>query len=82
MLVQKPVDHRGEPGHEICFIYQATIDADALDALDGVAVPDIPEDDVEVGRVFALDELLTLEVPLYPDGVAELLARGLSPTGR
>src|SRR5262245_16360870 len=72
-VLESIFEHRGEPGHEICFIYEVAVDGDELEALDGVSVPDIPAGDVEVGRVFALDELLALDAPLYPEGVASLL---------
>jgi ADP-ribose pyrophosphatase YjhB (NUDIX family) len=72
-VLESIFEHRGRSGHEICFVYEAFVDDEILERLDGVSVPDIPEGDVEVGRVFALEALLALKAPLYPNGVGELL---------
>jgi ADP-ribose pyrophosphatase YjhB (NUDIX family) len=72
-VLESIFEHRGKAGHEICFVYQAFVDDEILERLDGVSVPDIPEGDVEVGRVLGLEALLGLEAPLYPDGVGALL---------
>jgi ADP-ribose pyrophosphatase YjhB (NUDIX family) len=73
-VIENIFDFGGEPHHEICFIYEARVDAAVLELLDGVAVNDLPAPvDYEVAKVFALPDLLALD-PLYPEGVQGLLA--------
>jgi ADP-ribose pyrophosphatase YjhB (NUDIX family) len=62
--------YRGEPGHEICFVFDASPDGWSLAEEDGTVVPDAGGGEVAV--VVGLDELRLL-APLYPDGVQEIL---------
>jgi ADP-ribose pyrophosphatase YjhB (NUDIX family) len=62
---------QGEPYHEICFVFEAPLEPDVLDRLDGVQVLETTASDTEIIRVLpraALDGLT-----LYPDGVRALL---------
>ena len=61
---------RGEPYHEIAFVFQAWIDAKDLEALDGRPIVEPASDDVEFARVFTVGAIGT---PLYPAGVERLL---------
>jgi ADP-ribose pyrophosphatase YjhB (NUDIX family) len=64
---------RGQPYHEIDFIYEAWLTPEGLDALDGAAIVE-DDDDVEIARVVPLADLRDERyTPLYPDGVLELL---------
>ena len=66
--------HRGEPYHEIDFVYEAWVSSKALDALDGRAIVE-DDDDVEIARVVEVEGLRAGEFrPLYPDGALELLS--------
>jgi ADP-ribose pyrophosphatase YjhB (NUDIX family) len=65
--------HRGEPYHEIDFVYEAWIQPDALTALDGARIVE-NDDDIEIARVVPMHDLRDRRVaPLYPDGVLDLL---------
>ena len=64
---------RGEPHHEICFVYEARVADDVLGRLDGVEVRGLPPGDAEVAKVFTLRALLELD-PLYPAGVRAFLS--------
>jgi ADP-ribose pyrophosphatase YjhB (NUDIX family) len=65
--------HRGQPYHEIDFVYEGWIDPDALAALDGARIVE-NDDDIEIARVVTVDDLRDGRVaPLYPDGVVDLL---------
>ena len=44
---------RGEPYHEIDFVYEGWIDPDALAALDGARIVE-DDDDIEIARVVAV----------------------------
>ena len=72
-VAENAFQFRGEPHHEICFIYEASVEDGVLDGLDGIEVPDLAPGDVEVAKVVGRSELLELE-PLYPTGVREMLA--------
>jgi ADP-ribose pyrophosphatase YjhB (NUDIX family) len=62
-----------EPYHEIDFIYEAWLTRGALEALDGVAIVE-DDDDIEIARVVSVADLRAGRyVPLYPEGVLELL---------
>jgi hypothetical protein len=62
-----------EPYHEIDFIYEAWLTPGALAALDGVAIVE-DDDDIEIARVVSVADLRAGRyVPLYPEGVLELL---------
>jgi ADP-ribose pyrophosphatase YjhB (NUDIX family) len=65
--------HGGEPYHEIVFVYEAWLDRGNLDALDGTVI--VEEDSgIEIARVVDVADLRAARfVPLYPDGVIELL---------
>jgi ADP-ribose pyrophosphatase YjhB (NUDIX family) len=64
---------RGQPYHEIDFIYETWLTAAALVALDGAAIVE-DDDDVETARVVSLADLRAgLYTPLYPEGVLDLL---------
>jgi ADP-ribose pyrophosphatase YjhB (NUDIX family) len=72
-VLENIFDFRGVPCHEICFVFGATVDDDTLKHLDGRSIVD--ETSVggsEHARVISHDELRR-RVPLYPDGVIELL---------
>jgi ADP-ribose pyrophosphatase YjhB (NUDIX family) len=71
-VIENSFEFRGAPHHEICFVYEAPVEGDVLDRLDGVTVMDLAPVDVEVARVFELSELLALD-PVYPEGVRRLL---------
>jgi ADP-ribose pyrophosphatase YjhB (NUDIX family) len=65
--------HRGEPYHEIDFVYEGWIDPDALAALNGARIIE-NDDDIEIARVVAVGDLRDGRVaPLYPAGVLDLL---------
>jgi ADP-ribose pyrophosphatase YjhB (NUDIX family) len=65
--------HRGEPYHEIDFVYEGWTDPDALASLDGVPIVENDED-IEIARVVAVHDLRDGRVaPLYPAGVLDLL---------
>jgi ADP-ribose pyrophosphatase YjhB (NUDIX family) len=65
---------RGQPYHEIDFIYETWLTSGALEALDGAAIVE-EDDDVEIARVVSLTDLRAGRfAPLYPDGVLELLS--------
>ncbi len=65
--------HRGEPYHEIDFVYEGWIDPDALADLDGARIVE-DDDDIEIARVVAVDDLRGGRfAPLYPAGVLDLL---------
>ncbi len=71
-VIENSFEFRGAPYHEICFVYEARVESDVLDLLDGLTVMDVAPDDVEVAKVFELSEVLALD-PLYPEGVQRLL---------
>jgi ADP-ribose pyrophosphatase YjhB (NUDIX family) len=71
-VIENSFEFRGAPHHEICFVYEARVDGDVLDRLDGATVMDVAPVDAEVAKVFELSELLALD-PLYPEGVQRLL---------
>jgi ADP-ribose pyrophosphatase YjhB (NUDIX family) len=63
----------GEPYHEIGFVYESWIVADALAALDGRAIVEA-DGDIEIARVVAVADLRADRyTPLHPEGVLELL---------
>jgi ADP-ribose pyrophosphatase YjhB (NUDIX family) len=62
----------GRPHHEICFVFEATLEPEMLERLDGAEVMESGAVDVEVVRVMEISALET--VTLYPDGVRSLLA--------
>jgi len=65
---------RGQPYHEIDFIYETWLTSGALEALDGAAIVE-EDDDVEIARVVSLTDLRAGRfAPLYPDGVLQLLS--------
>ena len=65
--------HRGEPYHEIAFIYEAWPSRDALEALDGTAIVE-DDGDIEIARVVDVADLRAGRyAPLYPAGVLDLL---------
>jgi ADP-ribose pyrophosphatase YjhB (NUDIX family) len=66
----------GEPRHEICFLFETWVDAATLERLDGTRIvePAAP-DDVEIATAIGLDELRSGRLPVYPDGVLDLLTR-------
>ena len=65
---------RGQPYHEIDFIYETWLTSGALEALDGAAIVE-EDDDVEIARVVSLTDLRAGRfAPLYPEGVLELLS--------
>jgi ADP-ribose pyrophosphatase YjhB (NUDIX family) len=72
--VREEIFHlRGEPYHEIDFVYEGWIDAGALAALDGARIVE-HDDDIEIARVVAVHDLRAGRfAPLYPAGVLELL---------
>ena len=72
-VAENAFEFRGDAHHEICFIYEAVVERDVLDPLDGTSVGDLAPPDVEVARVVDRRELLELE-PLYPEGVRDMLA--------
>jgi ADP-ribose pyrophosphatase YjhB (NUDIX family) len=74
-VIENSFEFRGAPHHEICFVYEARVEGDVLDRLDGVTVIDVTPADVEVAKVFDLPELLALD-HLYPEGVQRLLGQG------
>jgi hypothetical protein len=62
-----------EPYHEIGFVFEAWIDAEALTALDGRAIVEA-DGDIEIARVVSMADLRAERyAPLYPEGVLELL---------
>jgi ADP-ribose pyrophosphatase YjhB (NUDIX family) len=64
---------RGQPYHEIDFIYETWLTPQALEALDGAAIVE-DDEDVEIARVVSLADLRAGRfAPLYPEGVLELL---------
>ena len=65
----------GDPRHEICFVFEAWVDDGTLDVLDGRRIfePAAP-DDVEIATAIGLDELRAGPLPVYPDGVLDLLS--------
>ena len=65
--------HRGEPFHEIAFVYETLLAPEALEALDGIAIVE-DDDDVEIARVVSIVDLRAGRfTPLYPERVLELL---------
>jgi ADP-ribose pyrophosphatase YjhB (NUDIX family) len=65
--------HRGEPYHEIAFLYEAWLSPEALDALDGTAIVE-DDGDIEIARVVDVADLRAGRFsPLYPAGVLDLL---------
>jgi ADP-ribose pyrophosphatase YjhB (NUDIX family) len=71
-VIENRFRYRDEPGHEICFIYEARVDDAVIDKVNGVQAHDVPASDVEIARAFDLPDLLALS-PVYPDGVQALL---------
>jgi 8-oxo-dGTP pyrophosphatase MutT (NUDIX family) len=64
---------RGQPYHEIDFIYEGWVDPDALGALEGARIVE-NDDDIEIARVVGVQELRDGRfAPLYPAGVLDLL---------
>ena len=65
---------RGQPYHEIDFIYETWLTSAALEALDGAAIVE-DDEDVEIARVVSLTDLRAGRfAPLYPEGVLQLLS--------
>ena len=65
---------RGQPYHEIDFIYETWLTPLALETLDGAAIVE-GDEDVEIARVVSLTDLRAGRfAPLYPDGVLQLLS--------
>ena len=65
--------HRGEPYHEIDFVFEGWIDPGALAMLDGARIVE-DDDDIEIARVVAVHDLRDGRfAPLYPRGVLDLL---------
>jgi ADP-ribose pyrophosphatase YjhB (NUDIX family) len=60
--------------HEICFVFLAETNGAVLDRLDGTDVLDLVDGERETARVFGVEALLQDARPLYPKGLAELLA--------
>jgi ADP-ribose pyrophosphatase YjhB (NUDIX family) len=70
-VIENAFDFRDKRYHEICFIYEAWVDAAVLETMDGKVARDVPGG-TEIAKVFTLSELLGME-PVYPDGVQEML---------
>ena len=71
-VVENVFTFGGEPGHEIAFVFEAEPDGWSIDEVDGLPI----EESIETGGdetavVLSLDRLG--ELPVYPDGVTELL---------
>jgi ADP-ribose pyrophosphatase YjhB (NUDIX family) len=65
---------RGEPYHEIGFVYETWIAGETLAALDGRAIVE-DDDDIEIARVVSIADLRADRYrPLYPEGVLDLLS--------
>lgn len=64
----------GEPRHEICFVFETWVESATLERLNGVRIvePAAP-DDIEIATAIRLSELRRGRLPVYPDGVLDLL---------
>jgi ADP-ribose pyrophosphatase YjhB (NUDIX family) len=71
-VIENAFEFRGRSHHEICFVYEARVEASVLEQLDGTRVNELAPVDAEIARVFEMGDLLALD-PLYPDGVKDLL---------
>ena len=71
-MIENVFEFRGAPHHEICFVYEAWLDDDDLDRLDGCVIVETAGVEAEVARIFELDTLRAI-LPLYPEGVRDLL---------
>jgi len=66
---------RGEPYHEICFIFETWVAEAVLDRLGGITISGTAAENGEMTYVLDLGDLDEIR-PLYPDGVRELLRAG------
>jgi ADP-ribose pyrophosphatase YjhB (NUDIX family) len=73
-IVENIFDQHNGLHHEICFVFVAETNGAVLDRLDGMDVLDLVDGERETARVFRVEALLQDARPLYPDGLAELLA--------
>jgi ADP-ribose pyrophosphatase YjhB (NUDIX family) len=73
-VVENIFEQHDGPHHEICFVFVAETTDAMLDRLDGADVLDLADGERETARVFHVEALLAAARPLYPDGLAELLA--------
>jgi ADP-ribose pyrophosphatase YjhB (NUDIX family) len=73
-VVENIFEQHNGPHHEICFVFVADTTDDVLDRIDGMDVLDLVDDERETARVFGVEALLRDARPLYPEGLAELLA--------
>lgn len=71
-VIENLFEYRGEPGHEICFVYEAGVDDAILDRLDGARILEGAPPNSQIARIFHLPDLLATS-PLYPDDVVRLL---------
>ena len=72
-VLENIFDYVGRPHHELCFVFQAEPDGWAIERFDGYPIPESADaGSEETAVVLDVRDLRGL-VPLYPEGVRELL---------
>jgi ADP-ribose pyrophosphatase YjhB (NUDIX family) len=72
-VVENIFTFEGEPRHEICFLFETWVDEATLEGLDGRRIVEPASDDVEIATAVGFAELRSGPLPVYPDGVMDLL---------